>query len=248
MAPFDILEAGFNKEIAEGIVNSYGEIERNYVLRKWKPSELDAGHFVEAVRRALDLELSGSYLPFTQPLPRFDDNSLKHYEQKVGDESYRILIPRLLKAIYNIRNKRGVAHISNVNPNEMDATLILYAVKWVLAELIRLKSGLSLEETQALLDGIVERQSPLIWKEGSITWVLSPGMKTRDQILVLLYDRSPRTEKELREITEYANPTNFRSILRKLHKEKLVHFGKPGDCNLSPSGINAAEEIIQGVK
>ena len=54
-----ILERAFGPEIAQHALNSYQEIQENFVLEKWKPSELDAGHFVEAVRRAVEKELFG---------------------------------------------------------------------------------------------------------------------------------------------------------------------------------------------
>ena len=41
-------------EIVDHILSSYAEVENNFRLEKWKPSELDAGHFVEAVRRLVD--------------------------------------------------------------------------------------------------------------------------------------------------------------------------------------------------
>lgn len=245
MNPRDILKNGFGAAIADAILDAYQEIERNYVLRKWKTSELDAGHFVEAVRRALDLELSGTYKAFNKSLPPFNDNTLKAYEQATGDQSYRLLIPRSLKSVYNIRNKRGVAHISDVNPNEMDATFILYTVKWVLAELLRLNSDLPIDQTQALLDKVVERQCSLIWKEGNITWVLAPGMKAREQVLILLYDISPRTDTELQDITEYSNATNLKKILKRLHTQKLIYYYDDGNCRLSPNGVPVAEEIIR---
>lgn len=245
MTPYDILESGFDARIATALLDAYGEIERNYVLRKWKPSELDAGHFVEAARRAIDLELKGTYRAFNKTLPSFDDGVLRSYEQQTGDQSFRVLIPRILKAVYNIRNRRGVAHISDVSPNEMDATLILYTVKWVLAEMLRLKSGQTTDQTQAMLDKIVERQCSLIWKEGNITWVLAADMPTRDQILVLLYDNSPRTDAELQGITEYTNSTNFKKILKRLHKQKLIYYHLDGNCRLSPIGVPKAEEIIR---
>jgi hypothetical protein len=241
----DILKSGFDAAIVKAAVDAYREILGNYTLQKWKPSELDAGHFVEAIRRALDLELTGSYTAFSKTLPPFDDNALRHYEQQSGHESYRLLIPRALKAIYNIRNKRGVAHISDISPNEMDATFILYTVKWILAELVRLKSGLSVPETQKLIDAIVERQSALIWKEGGITSILVPRMKARDQILVLLYNRSPITDQELQRVVEYSNITNFKKILRTLHNDKLIYYHADGKCRISPQGLTAAEEIIQ---
>ncbi len=245
MTAEDVLKSGFDVAIARSIVDAYREILDNFVIRKWKPSELDAGHFVEAVRRALDLELTVTYTPFSRSLPSFDDNALRHYEQQKGHESYRLLIPRALKAIYNIRNKRGVAHISDISPNEMDSTFILYAVKWILAELVRLKSGMSVSETQKLIDTIVERQSPLIWKEGEITTILEPRMNARDQILVLLYDRSPIKNDELQEIVEYSNRTDFRRILRKLHNDRLIHYHIDGNCRISPRGLTEAEKIIQ---
>lgn len=241
----DILNAGFDTAIAKRIVDAYQEISDNYILRKWKPSELDAGHFVEAVRRALDLELRGSYTPFSRNLPRFDDNALRHYEQQSGHESYRLLIPRALKGIYNIRNKRGVAHISDISPNEMDATFILHTVKWILAELVRLKSGYSVPETQKLIEAIVERQSPIIWKGGGVTSILEPRMKAGDQILVLLYDNSPMTDKELQQTIEYSNRTNFRKILFKMHNDKLIYYHADGNCRISPRGLMEAEKIIQ---
>ncbi len=245
MTPHDILKSGFNDEIATVILDAYREIEHNYALRKWKPSELDAGHFVEGVRRALDHELTGSYIAFSKALQPFDDKALLSYENKTGDHSFRLLIPRALKSIYNIRNKRGVAHISDVNPNEMDATLILYNVKWILAELLRLKSGLAPEQTQKMIDIIVERKCPLIWKEGGIISVLSTRMSTKKQILVLLYDKSPIRDTELQNITEYINCTNFKKMLKEMHKQKLIYYHQNGNCHLSPVGISEAETIIQ---
>lgn len=240
----DVIKSGWNVELAVAVITAYKEIERNYVFGKWKPSELDAGHFVEAVRRAIDMELTGSYKPLNKSLAPFNDNEIKRYEQLTGHESYRLLIPRALKTIYNLRNKRGVAHISDVNPNEMDATIILYTVKWVLAELIRLKSGLSTEDTQRILEDVVERKNSIVWKHGNITSILDPALKAREQVLVLLYDASPQPLMELQAVIEYKNKANFVKILKRLHADKLIYLNASGDCFLTPLGIPGAEKII----
>lgn len=240
----DVLKSGWNAELAAAVITAYKEIERNYVFGKWKPSELDAGHFVEAVRRALDMELSGTYKPLNKSLAPFNDNEIKRYEQLTGNQSYRLLIPRALKTIYNLRNKRGVAHISDVSPNEMDATVILYTVKWVLAELVRLKSGLSTENTQRILEDVVERKSSIIWKHGNITSILDPTLGAREQTLVFLYDASPQRSTELQAVIEYKNTTNFMKILKRLHARKLIYLNAEGDCFLTPAGIPEAEKII----
>lgn len=58
-----ILKSRYPNDVVRVIIDAYREIEGNYILGKWKASELDAGHFVEGVRRALESELFGSFTP-----------------------------------------------------------------------------------------------------------------------------------------------------------------------------------------
>jgi len=125
----DIVVAASDSTLAGAIIESYQELERNHFLQAWKTSELDAGHFVEAVRRFLDLQLFGSYAPVGKALSSFNDVAVKRYESASGEESYRIHMPRLLWTMYGIRNKRGVGHLSLVKPNEIDASLVLHSAK-----------------------------------------------------------------------------------------------------------------------
>ena len=231
------------QELVEALLTAFDEIESNFVHGKWKASELDAGHFVEAVRRIIEYRLFGVYTPIGKSLPNFNDKLLLQYEQRPGDESYRILMPRVLRAIYGIRNKRGVGHLGLISPNEMDATLILYNVKWVVAEILRLESGLPPGETQAAIREVVERETLLLWKEGSVVRVSRKGIPAREQVLLLLYDKSPQTEGELRGQCEYDNPSNFRKILKRLHADKLIFFAADANCLLMPTGVGAAQSI-----
>lgn len=239
------LLASLAQELIDALLSAYTEIEANYARRKWKASELDAGHFVEAARRVVEHRLLGNYTPIGKDLPKFTDKVLQQYEQLFGDESYRTLIPRVLRAIYGVRNKRGVGHLGSISPNEMDATLILYNVKWVLAEILRLESGLTPGETQKAIDRVVERQIALVWKEGDIVRVLDKSLKARDQVLLHLYDASPQTEDELRDRCEYKNPTNFRKVLRRLHRDKLIFYGPDSKCLIMPGGVEVAEELAR---
>lgn len=239
-----ILKANYPASLAEALLDAYKEIEKNYAVGKWKASELDSGHFVEAARRLVENALLGTYTPIGQQLPNFNDVVLKQYEQAAGYEPLRILIPRVLKAVYNIRNKRGVGHVGPVSPNEMDSTLILYSAKWVLAEFVRLASGSNPGDIQRAVDEIIERHIPVLWKAGKRTRVLETGVRAEDQILILLYDRSPQSEEDLRAAIEYKNVTKFRALLRSLHKKRLIEYEDGGDCTISPKGIVAAEAIL----
>lgn len=241
-----ILKGAYDTSLVDKLLTSYKEIEESYVLGRWKPSELNAGHFVECIRRILELELFSTFIPFRQSLNRFNDVELKRYETGSGHDSFRLLIPRILKSVFNIRNKRGVAHIGDINPNEMDSTYILHSVKWVLAEIVRLKSQLSIQGTQKILNEITEHHIELLWKENGIKRVLDSKIRTKDQILIVLLDSSPQKVTELQKITEYQNNVNFRKvILHKLHKERLIELDNDTqDCFLSPIGKSKAEKLI----
>jgi hypothetical protein len=245
MSVKSILKADYPAEVVDALLAAYREIEQNYFLRKWKASELDAGHFVEAARRMLEHALFGTSTPIGQNLPTFNESALKKYEAGTGDDALRILIPRILWSVYGIRNKRGVGHVGPVSPNKMDSTLILADVKWVLAEFVRHASGLSVAETQKQVDEIIERRLDVLWKHGDVTRVLDPKIATRDQVLLLLYDTSPQQADDLRAAVEYANPTNFKKILKRLHAERLIEYTSAQTCIITSRGLVRAEELVR---
>jgi hypothetical protein len=128
----------------------------------------------------------------------------------------------------------------------MDSTLILADVKWVLAELVRQASGLPPAETQKMVDEIIERRLDVLWKHGDITRVLDPTIPAREQVLLLLYDKSPQKVEELRTAVEYANPTNFKRIVKRLHVERLIDYNADtGICIITSRGVVRAETIAR---
>ena len=92
---------------------------------------------------------------------------------RVGDRSLRILIPRVLLPLYEIRNNRGVGHVGgDVDPNFLDATAVYGMTSWVLAELIRVFHNVTTKEAQQTVDALVERKHPLVWQVEGIKRVL----------------------------------------------------------------------------
>jgi hypothetical protein len=167
---------------------------------------------------------------------------------RVGDRSLRVLIPRMLLALYEIRNNRGVGHIGgDVDPNFLDATAVYEMASWVLAELVRIFHGLTTEEAQEAVDALVERKDPLIWEFEDVKRVLDPSMSSKDQTLVLLHRHAAWVpEKDLVKWVDYSNPTVFRmTILGPLHKARLVeHDRDRGRARISPLGAREVEHRI----
>ena len=140
-------------------------------------------------------------------------------------DSIRLHIPRILKTIYDIRSKRGVTHISEINPNLMDATFVVSACDWILAEFIRLYYTDDPDNAQKIINTIVERKVPIIEEfEGDLK-VLKPELSVADKILLTLYKKYPEyvSTSDLKEWIKTKSPTHITTVLRQLDHEAKIH-------------------------
>jgi len=127
----------------------------------------------------------------------------------------------------------------------MDATFVVAASNWILAELIRVFHKLSIENAQQLVDAIAERRVPLIWQGEDVKRVLNPKIEARDQLLLLVSSTPGKIDiKDLRAWTEYKNATRFIGLLRNLHKERMVEFNeRTSMVEILPPGSLEASRI-----
>jgi hypothetical protein len=167
---------------------------------------------------------------------------------RVGDRSLRILIPRLLPFLYEIRNNRGVGHVgSEVDPNHEDAEAVLSMANWVMAELVRIFHNVSLTEAEASVDSLVQKRNRVIWEVEGTKRVLDPAMKKPDQTLLLLYSESGWTDAaKLCSWVEYSSLyLNKSRILDPLHKDRMIEYdGGNGRAQITPLGIHFAESAL----
>ena len=248
---FPILPATLRDEL----LKSFEEISAHYAESRWEPSELNGGKFCEVVYSIINGVLNNN-VPANASKPANMLIACQALEQipsaasRVGDRSLRILIPRMLPVLYEIRNNRGVGHVGgDVSPNFLDATAVHSMSSWVLAELIRIFHQLSTNEAQEIVDALIERKHPLIWAVAGlgISRVLNPQMSPKDQVLVLLHGRASWVgAKELCSSVEYSSTSMFRTrVLQSLHDARLIEFDKIGDqARLSPLGVNDVEKRI----
>jgi len=235
------------------LLERFTEIARNYAEHRWEPSELNGGKFCEVVYSVLVGSLSGNF-PTSPAKPNNmvqacrDLEGLPANPNHAGDHSLRILIPRVLPVLYDIRNNRGVGHIGgDVNPNHLDATAVYGMSSWVLAELVRIFHAVSTEEAQETVDALIERKHPLIWEFEGMRRVLDPRMSKGDQALLLLHAKpSWVAEKDLLAWVGYSNSKVFRDEILKLsHKARLVEYDEVlHRVRISPLGIRDVEERI----
>lgn len=239
--------------LAAELVQEYSKIVTAFAERRWEQSELDAGRLCEVVYTVIVGYLEGGNYPARASKPgRFAEAcfGLESKYQTHGGRSARVLIPRMMIGVYDIRNNRGVGHAGgDVDSNEMDATAALYVSKWLMAELVRLLHDLPLDEAQQVVDTIVEREVPSIWIQGDKRRVLYPDLSWGDKILLLLSSESRVRESDLQKWLEHKRIGDLRKTLRVMHGRALLDYDEETRIvQLTPPGVEAAEEVIRKVR
>jgi hypothetical protein len=247
--------AGIPPSLRTPLLQTYQEIVTNFAEHRWEPSELNGGKFCEVVYTIVnDVVNRGGIFSARPAKPKNMVSACRDLEStpaqvaRVGDRSLRILIPRVLLALYEIRNNRGVGHAGgDVDANFMDATAVYSMASWTLAELIRIFHQVSTTEAQQVVDVLVERKISLVWTFEEIRRVLDPKMSKVEQTLVLLYSSSsPVNEEVLLGWVEYSSLRSFRAnVLQELHKRRLIEYDeKKRFACISPLGTREVEQKI----
>lgn len=232
--------------LADDLLNSFRNVVKNYAECRWEPSELNGGKLCEAAYTILEGFLSGTYESRACKPPNIVD-ACKRLETQRGPRSARVQIPRMIVALYEIRNNRGVGHVGgDIDPNHMDATAVLYMSKWIVAELVRLIHGLPILEASEIVESLVEKEISLVWHGGDMRRVLVPGLTLRKETLLLLSSVGNATESELLNWLEQKRASNYRSqVLRPMHRDRLIHYDQEkGDVVLLPPGVREAEKLM----
>jgi hypothetical protein len=235
--------------LRDELFESLNSIERNFREGRWEPSELNGGKLCEIVYSILKGHVDGSFPAKASKPPNIVDACRALEQASQGfSRSVRIQIPRMLVALYEIRNNRGVGHVGgDVNPNHMDAICVLQMSKWLVAELVRVFHNVSTEDASAIVDTLSDRELALIWKVGEISRVLDTSMSMSDKALVLLYG-APKgvIESELVISLEHSNASIFRrDVLKRLHKKRWIEYNQfTRLATISPLGSRHVEETI----
>jgi len=233
--------------LRSSLLEEFGHIVSNYAEHRWTSAELYSGRFCEIVYTILDGHARKSYAAAPQKPKDFVAACRALEANSSVPRSFQILIPRLLPALYEIRNNRNVGHIGgDIDPDVMDSSFVVAAASWILAELIRVLHGLDTEEAQRLVDDLSERRIPLVWKSGDLRRVLRPDLSLKDQILLLLGSASTKVSLDnLLSWTGYKNARYFRRCIRELHENRFIeHYESSGEAELLPPGAEYVTRLV----
>jgi hypothetical protein len=225
------ISAGVPSPLAREVLESFAEAKRRYYLDDFMPNAVHGGRFTEAVLRVLEWRTTGTHTPLADS--RFSVEAtikaLGNIAVGAEPESVRLHIPRAARVIYDIRNKRNNAHLSDgIDPNVQDATLVVAVMSWMLAELVRLYHAVSAREAQEAIEALVSREVPMIQVFDGFPRVLR-SLTASDHVLVLAYWAGSEGI-DRKTLTSWL-PKNMRAnalrTIGQLHDKHLVHLSEP---------------------
>jgi hypothetical protein len=229
------------------LLAEFRSIVDNFMEGRWGAAELSGGRFCEVVYTILDGYAQGAYPPSPTKPSNFVQACRQLESYGSVPRSFQILIPRLLPALYEIRNNRNVGHVGgDVSPDLMDCSAVVAIASWILAEVIRVLHGAATQDAQRLVDNLAERRTRLVWKSGELRRVLDPSLPLKDQILVLVAScNSTVNADQLFEWTGYGNRGYFERLLRRLHSERLIEYHLAShEVELLPPGSDYVASLL----
>ncbi len=248
------LLAALPATIRNQLLDEFNKLIINYREARWESSEMSGGKLCEIVYTILLGHLNGSIPDRHEHGPRDLRTALdsleKDYPASLGRPA-RIQIPRVMIGVYELRNNRGVGHAGgDVAPNHMDATYIVTATKWIMAELIRLFHDVSPVSAQKAVEFLTERELPLIWDVNGRKRVLNSNISKSAQTLLLLHQSVVAKDEELFAWVEYSNFSVYKKkVLAPGHKQRLWEYDRTtGLVTLSAIGVAEAEKLLSDTK
>ncbi|WP_100469102.1 hypothetical protein [Mycobacteroides abscessus] len=236
------LSAGIPADLVKEVVAAYEEAKTRFHRRDYRPSSVEGARFSEAVFRVLQWATTGMYTPIGGNLPKVPQ-LIKQLESASGiDDGLRIHIPRTLQAVYDVRNKRNVAHLGNIAIGLQDSSLVVHILDWVMTELVRLYHSVPAAEAQKIIDDIVKKEIPAIQVIDGFPRLLK-NVSGTDHVLLLLYrERAGGIDKsQIRGWLPDNHRRNFARIVKTLDGRHHIHQSDER-IFLTDLGINQVED------
>jgi hypothetical protein len=217
----------------------------------WEDSIAKTGKFVEAILKAVATHCNVTFEIGRKFKADRVMNDLINLPAGLFDDSLRLLIPRACRVIYDIASNRGARHDPDeINPNSMDANVVMPTAAWVLAEAIRFAQKGAVDPSQArdIVESLVEKKYPVVEEVEGRVYFHAKKKSAVDVGLVILARRYPkRVSKE--SLIEAIKRNGFKTNNATVAAGRVIKFADDngqGHLRLLSPGLKRAEEIIAG--
>jgi hypothetical protein len=230
--------------LASALAADFVKIRQDYATRTLERAS--PGKFVETFVQCLQWMATGSY----DAKPDVDGYLKNKVESETSlPEGLRICAARVARSIYTLRNKRNIAHKNEVDPNVVDLAFIHQGAAWIMAELIRSASGITMEEAGAVIE-LVQAPVGALVEEIDGTRLVHADISIPSEVLILLHSHFPQRAPLDDILTSLSrrSPGSVKKQLRSLRSAKLIHGDNTIGYRLTQPGHAAAVRDLQTLR
>jgi hypothetical protein len=241
----DRLEAALAKlvpaTLAAHLVGQFLQIRRDFSTKTLERAS--PGKFVESFVQCLQHIARGTF-DSTPKVDHFLDKQVEN-EPNLPD-GLRICGARIARSIYALRNKRNIAHKNEVDPNSFDLAYAHHASSWIMAELIRHASGVSMQEAGALIAMVQVPVGDLVEEIDGVRLVHA-DVSVKVELLILLHSHYPDrvSYDAIKASLKRRNSGTLRNKCKELVDEKKAVGSDAEGYWLTQVGHRAASEHIR---
>ena len=241
---------GLQRIIVERLIEEYKEIRKESLLSNAEEVALHSGRFSDLILALVMNYVSGRDVNIDDIHTEELIKSLEEMPKNSSSESILTLaIPRVVKSIHSIRNKKDVAHVKTIDPDFYDIYYCESACNWLFSQIVNLIYGAGTGESGRIINSLCEKRIPCIEKfdDGSYL-LLIRDMDIIDKSLVVLYNFYPqrRNIDEILSIIDYGDRYYLSSRLEKLKENKEIHINEKGIV-LTALGLRRAEVLLTSI-
>lgn len=247
-----LLTPQFTSKHIHSALTHYSNAVDDYSRGDWEECIAKAGKFVEALLKAVGAHCNVSFEVGRKFKADKLMNDLAQLPSGSFDDSLRLLIPRACRLVYDIASNRGARHDPDeVNPNSMDANVVMPLTSWLLAEAIRFaqKGVVDPSDAELIVESLTERRYSVIENVDGRVYLHAAKKSAVEVALVVLAQRHPKRmiRADLVEAVKRNGFSQNNANLAVTRIKPLLDFDEAGDMRLLSTGLRRAEEIIRTV-
>jgi hypothetical protein len=237
----DQLKKHLEPTLAADIVNTFVQIKSDLTTQTLERSA--PGKFVETAVQILQFLDTGQF----DKKPKVDDylKNLESRPTKLPDD-LRITLARVARASYTLRNKRGIAHKADLDPNIYDLRYLYTAAQWILSELIRHILSTQMSDASRLIEFIQIPVSSIVEDFGYKRLVLK-ARTSQAELLILLLHYYPTSipVSQIRKDMDRRAPSTISNVITSAYTQKLIEGNKQLGYKLTALGHQRATDLVR---
>src|SRR5258706_4579894 len=231
----DALAASYPRQLCEDLIAEYQNLRMDCAVGTLCRSA--PGKVVETLAQILEFKSTGTY----SLAPQVEAILVRVESDTSIDDGLRLCAARVGRTMYTLRNRRGIIHKSGIPANRADLEFLLHGTQWILAELLRHASGISMEAAERFVKMVQAPVGRLVEDMGERRLVLA-DCTAKEEILLLLHSFYP-DYTPLRKIlccVDRLPEKTARNVLQTLWRQKSADRTRDLEYRLTVKGLNEA--------